>query len=376
MKPYRRWFRILDVDAGLVSDRMEIVRALETEYGLFAAPGPAGGRDRFVLEARLGGAAPFLAVDGTPTPLRGGPCPLFCAQQAFLQALAEKLKSFHLLHGAVVKQDAGLVVLAGPPNIGKTTLARALLEKGGAFFSDDYCPLHRETGKVHPFPRALHVSAASNGEGPPAGKVSIPPRQACARVGGAPARPAAIVCLSPGKAVPAGAVLDAPGLPAGRPPADEQILVLIGKAGASPRIVELVRRLEAYAPRVIDLGGENRRVVFRSETASVIAARQWVRDNRSHFWSVIREPAVSPGFPGEPVLSPLPLAEAVLLLLKEMKHQTVTESPGEPNERNARPPGRLFFDLVRNLAGVPCWRLRVGRLERSVQLVSSLLRET
>ncbi|MBP7866540.1 MAG: hypothetical protein KA419_11370 [Acidobacteria bacterium] len=376
MKRHRRWFRILDVDAGLVSDRMEVVRAVEAEFGLFASPGPAG-RDRFVLEARLWGADPFLAVDGRAVSLRGGPCPIFCAQQAFMQALSEKVKRFHLLHGAVVKRGAGLVVLAGPPNIGKTTLARAILEQGGAFFSDDFCPLHRETGKVHPFPRALHVSVATEGEGRPAGKVSVPPRQVCARVGGAPSRPSAIVCLSPGEVAPGGAAtVNAPDLPAGRPPAGEQVLVLIGKPGAATRVAELARILEADAPRVVDLGGENRKVAFRPGPASVSATRRWVRDNRALFWSVIREPDPSPDFRGEPVLSPLTLTEAVMLLLREMKHQSVTETPEETGNPDARTPGRLFFDLVKNLAGVPCWRLRVGQLERSAQLVLSLFRPT
>jgi hypothetical protein len=57
----------------------------------------------------------------------------------------------------------------------------ALAEAGFKIYSDEICPIHHHTGRVHPFPRSLWVVAEERSEGPGrdrlvvrGGKVQLP----------------------------------------------------------------------------------------------------------------------------------------------------------------------------------------------------------
>ena len=57
--------------------------------------------------------------------------------------------------GAVAWKGRG-VIIPGESHSGKTTLVRALLEKGATYYSDEFSVFDSD-GKVHPFPRRLSV---------------------------------------------------------------------------------------------------------------------------------------------------------------------------------------------------------------------------
>lgn len=61
------------------------------------------------------------------------------------------------LHAAAVERDGVVVVLAGPPRAGKTTLLLDLLESGWLLVTDDLVPLDPGTLTATPFPKPLSV---------------------------------------------------------------------------------------------------------------------------------------------------------------------------------------------------------------------------
>lgn len=90
----------------------------------------------------------------------GGPCSLaralnaiHCVSWVELAALAQGLT---FLHAAVLEHKGRAILLPGPSQRGKSTLALALRGLGCRVYSDEYAPLDLE-GRIVPFPRPLQI---------------------------------------------------------------------------------------------------------------------------------------------------------------------------------------------------------------------------
>ena len=71
--------------------------------------------------------------------------------------LGEAVTDRYLLHaGAVAIQGAG-IILAGPPDSGKTSLTMALLLKGYSYLSDELAVVDPITRELHPYPKPLSI---------------------------------------------------------------------------------------------------------------------------------------------------------------------------------------------------------------------------
>jgi hypothetical protein len=64
------------------------------------------------------------------------------------------------VHAGVVALDGRALVLPGDSFSGKSTLVKALVEQGAAYYSDEYAVLDK-SGRVHPYPRPLRIRAAT-----------------------------------------------------------------------------------------------------------------------------------------------------------------------------------------------------------------------
>jgi hypothetical protein len=78
--------------------------------------------------------------------------------QLVSDALKRRPDLFHV-HGAALAPPAldGAVVLAGAAGVGKTTLARALMDRGFLPFGDDVTLVDPQSLELQPFPRAFHL---------------------------------------------------------------------------------------------------------------------------------------------------------------------------------------------------------------------------
>lgn len=78
------------------------------------------------------------------------------SEWVFLHLLRES-RRFALVHSAAVARHGRGVLVVGPPQAGKTTLAVALSSQGCEYYSDDVAPLGRDDGALHPFRRSAAV---------------------------------------------------------------------------------------------------------------------------------------------------------------------------------------------------------------------------
>jgi len=115
--------------------------------------------DDLIVEALLGsGDRPATLSDGTSRIEMSGPS--MHENRAFLyilNSLMGRLGDYFIVHGAAVEVNGSGIILAGPPTAGKSTLVTELARKGATFLSDDVAPIHRATGRLHPFPRAIGI---------------------------------------------------------------------------------------------------------------------------------------------------------------------------------------------------------------------------
>lgn len=75
-----------------------------------------------------------------------------------MQAMIDGNDRFLLIHaGAVVTPSGKGVLLPAVSGSGKTTLVTALVRAGFGFLSDELAVVEPETGRLHPFPRALNL---------------------------------------------------------------------------------------------------------------------------------------------------------------------------------------------------------------------------
>lgn len=100
-----------------------------------------------------------------------------------LGELFRSLEDFIFFHAGVVARNSQALVLSGSPHSGKSTLVRELIKDGFAFYSDEFCPVHLKSHRVHPFPRSIWLSERRDGKPGPTEKVPIPPERLACRVG-------------------------------------------------------------------------------------------------------------------------------------------------------------------------------------------------
>ncbi|MBN2372306.1 hypothetical protein JXL19_00770 [bacterium] len=159
---YRSFYHILDVGISLESDSEEFLELFDRDYSWFRT-GAARATRMLLCRIDLNGddKSPCVRINDRLFPVKGHPKPASYAFQIILRELFENTRDFILLHAGVVAKEGKALIISGPPGAGKTTLTLKILERGFTFLSDDFCPIHKRTKLVHPFPRSIWISKES-----------------------------------------------------------------------------------------------------------------------------------------------------------------------------------------------------------------------
>ena len=356
----RRQYRILGVGVSLESDSCEFSTYFDTEYGWFRSE-LHHDEKQLLLTVLLNtddGKA-VLYSNGAAYPLRPHYLRFSVAYQLVLDCIFREIQEYVLLHAGVVARGDDVLILTGPSSAGKTTLVVRLVENSFTFFSDDICPINIETGLVHPFPRSLKISPTPSSdivrstitEGRPR-RSFVSPGELNASVGREPLRPKLVIFLDPEDT--AGAF--------------HESVVWLMEHAEERFLDELKNFKEITCSRSGLRSGE---WVLRYPRGQRLSRR--IMEIVTRYQKEIWDFYTRPDFSRDPVLRRMPNHEAAFHLIREIKQKAPFPSrPGQPAER----PGVWLIRLSELLEGVTCYRLSVGRLDATIDLLMQLTKDS
>lgn len=350
-----RTYQILDVGLTLEAPQGAFLEAFHQDYGRFEATAflPDNRLNVRYEDGSLGGGS-YLEVDGLREDLNGHPRPEAFAAQALGRILMERVSAFTVLHAATLASTQGALAVSGTSGAGKTTLTLALLEAGWSYYSDDFCPVHRKTGLVHPFPRSLWVRPPGQKTSHQrTGKVLFPVEGQGFSIGGPPRPLRWLVCLG----------AEDNDNDSGR----NACLRLNLRKGLGGPLLDELQRIEGAVLCPVALEDSLRWTLrYPRAEGRTRKVKELLHRHREAIWNEFSQPETHPDFSREPILAEMPPHEAAFFLLQELKHDLA-----EVLRPGAMRPGALLSHLVDLLSGVACYRLRPGPLDRCMALIQA-----
>lgn len=314
-------------------------------YSRFAVPTLPEGPNltiRFEVEGPEGAV---LEVNGCRDSYGEHAFPEHKADNAITAAFMDRVRAFTVLHGAVLGSREGALAISGSQGAGKTTLTLALLRAGWTYLSDDFCPIHRETGLVHPFPRSLWVRFRDE-QGTldlNRGKILVPLEDEGIHIETRPLPLRWLFCLVP-------------------PTTTLEHIHLTLRPNLGEALLEELRARRWLTLEASPRSSLEWDLAYTKGNGHTTELKTLLDDFCDAVWGTFSLPEGRPDFSQRAVLEPITPHEAALFLLRELKH-TPTGEAGRLK------PGALLIHLADILSGVRCFHLSPGELPERLALI-------
>jgi hypothetical protein len=348
----QKTYRILDLGLSLESNTDDFLCMFDRDYASFCVPSfdcPNRLSVAFQVSEIRGCAT--LRVNETSCAIEGHPSPAAYAYQAVSRKLMEQVDGFLVLHAGAVARDGEALIVSGSPGAGKTTLTLKLLESGCSFLSDDFCPIHKNTGFVHPFPRSLWVSrqspySAQVDREPPeillrGTKIPLSPGSPSIPIADGPCRIKALICMDPDESADSW----------------REVQIALKKEGER-EFLDSLQALSGIHLESMNAGLCEWRIRYPANLSHAGKLKALFATHAHCLWNVYRVDRIAPDFTKEPVLMPISFHKAAFNVMSEMKQ----ELPMGPDNWKGRVTG-VFMRLAELLERVPCYRLSSGKLD-------------
>jgi len=357
-------FGWLDGSARVRSDDDAFVSIVRRLWG--ASPASEGPLREYEISLADPGPGIFRGPGGE-RPLDGRH-PAWHAYNLLMRDLLGSVGGHFVFHASALGAGGRAMLLAGPSNFGKTTLAVHLAFHGYSLLADDLTVVQRGTGRLVPLPRSLNLRRGSRTTLGPAQLDTL--ARAARETGGdewavdplalrapeaGPFRVAAVVLLrSEGDGVSV------------RRFRSHEIWLLEGHESAADEIRELrgVRRVltDTRSPEVIRVDAEEAAPLTR-----------WLRDHHEIVVASIKLPDRAPDFSKRSRAVPIGPFQAALELGQEMlnRHQgSLLASEFEGRETH------LVAEIAGLLEESRCLALWPGRPEEALELLSDVVEKS
>lgn len=366
------FLRFFDVDVSLESSVPEVLAPFGRLYRSFICERSQFSDDRSVLRFRYrepGPAEAILEVDGKPWPVSAALRRSGALYEFMLRTIYSRVQSHLLIHSSAIRIGQQGILIVADSGFGKTTLALSLVMRGAGFFSDEVGAIHRVSGCLEPFPRALRLSDeslalvdldASKGEGW-FGKRILPVEGIKTDAVAKPVRPSAVVFLADhrsGQDLTRRTVRESLEFVLNRLP--HELLEYIGQLPG----IQSQEIVEGEGIVTLKLAGEALGSVAQQIEQFCQAQQVCVFDAGT--------PVDSPrSYTNEATLESLAPKYGMARLLEQFL-------PGRRSrilrDEYAGQPARLLLEVMRLFHDVPCYVLQVGVLGQMVDQVEGLAR--
>jgi hypothetical protein len=276
------------------------------------------------------------------------PSPMHFAFQVVVSEIMSQLNDYYLIHAGVVQKDEHVIVLSGPPGIGKSTLVKTLVNNGFHFFSDDCAPLHKQSGMISPFPRSMWIVDKQNYSCSIRSKKNIP--VTCTFDINTSVKPTTIICLIDDTST------------------SQPIQLNVSlKSHDSKFIKELKQFPDFQCIKRHSLHAEYRIQYHASETNTKVIQAAMIKYKKD-LWTMYRVPPKRECFERKAKIKAVPTHQAAAEIISEMK---MFESAFNPSFVEA--PMATLINISKHIKDADCFIMSAGYLSSEIELIARVL---